>query len=258
MSLKAAFFDLDGTLAVDDQPPSQAVVNAVHAFRDEGNLVFLCTGRATSQIYRSVLSIGFDGIVAAAGAFVSVGERLLYRRLLTPGLIHRVIVYFLRSGGTCILEGEKNLYVVNPRSSWDFMWPNITDPDAFEPEKGAFAGQGIFKFTAYGSAADEIRLLVSGEMSAIDHERFAEVLPAGCSKAEGMRRVLEEIGVSREDSIAFGDSRNDIDMLRYAGLGIAMGGSPKPVIQAADCVTASFSEDGVAYALNKLLQNRTL
>lgn len=258
MNRRAAFFDLDGTLAVDNRPPSKKVIDAVRAFHEDGNSVFLCTGRATSFIYQSVLSIGFDGIVAAAGAFVSLGGRVLYKRLLSPELIRRIIAHFLESGDRCMLEGEQNMYAINPCLPDDRIWPKITDPDAFTPEKGKFAGQGVFKFTAYGPIAEAVRRLVSGEMSVIDHELFVEVLPAGCSKADGMRRVLEETGISREDSIAFGDSRNDIAMLRYAGLGIAMGNSPGPVIQAADRVTASFSEDGVARALNLLLRNRSL
>lgn len=258
MSLKAAFFDLDGTLAVNNRPPSKKVIDAVRAFREQDNLVFLCTGRATSYIYQSVLSIGFDGIVGAAGAYVSVGGRVLYKRLLPPNLVRRIIVYFLESGNRCILEGEQNMYAVNPCCPEDGTWPEISDPDAFEPGNGAFAGQGIYKFTAYGSVAEAVRRLVSDEMSVIDHKLFAEVLPAGCSKADGMRRVLEEVGISRENSIAFGDSRNDIDMLQYAGLGVAMGGSPEPVLRAADSITASITEDGVALTLNSLLKNQSL
>lgn len=256
MTQKAAFFDLDGTLAVDNRPPSRKVTDAVRAFRGKGNRVFLCTGRATSFLYPSVLAVGFDGIVAAAGAFVSLGGRVLYKKLLSPALLRRIAAHFLETGGRCLLEGEQNMYAVNPCRPDDGMWPEITDPDAFEPGKGKFAGQGVFKFTAYGPVAEAARRVAAGEMSVIDHERFAEALPAGCGKADGMRRVLEATGIPRENSIAFGDSRNDIDMLRYAGVGIAMGNSPEPVLLAADRVTSSFSEDGVAQALNLLLKKR--
>lgn len=253
MIRKAAFFDLDGTLAVGNQPPSPEVTAAVREFRAKGNLIFLCTGRATAHIYQSVLDIGFDGIVAAGGAFVSFGGRLLYQRMLTVGQIRRVISYFLKAGSICVLEGEKNLYTVNPYGEWAELYPQITDPDAFEPGRGKYAGQGIFKFTAYGPIAESMRQLLPGEVTVIDHERFAEIVPIGCSKAEGIRRMLEETGIALENSIAVGDSRNDMDMLKYAGLGIAMGGAPEPVQRAADRVTATFAENGVAVALQSLM-----
>lgn len=253
MIRKAAFFDLDGTLAVDNQPPSQEVFTAVRAFQAKGNRIFLCTGRATAHLYSAVLDIGFDGIVAAGGAFVSVGGRLLCRRLLTADQIRRTISFFLRDGHPCILEGEQNLYTVNGFGEWAKAYPAVTDPDAFEPGRGEFAGQGVFKFTAYGPVADPIRRLLGDEVGVIDHGRFAEVVPAGCSKADGIRRVLAAAGIARENSIAIGDSRNDVDMLQYAGLGIAMGGAPEPVRRAADRVTSTFAENGVAAALRSLM-----
>jgi hydroxymethylpyrimidine pyrophosphatase-like HAD family hydrolase len=89
-------------------------------------------------------------------------------------------------------------------------------------------------------------------MSVIDHERFIEALPAGCSKANGMQRVLDVLGIDKANSIAFGDSRNDLDMLLYAGVGVAMGNAPDVVIQAANYVTTSLSENGVAHAIDHL------
>lgn len=77
------------------------------------------------------------------------------------------------------------------------------------------------------------------------------ILPAGCSKASGVVALAERYGIALEEVMALGDSYNDIEMLRVAGLGIAMGQAPKQVQAAAKAVTASNTEEGVALAIER-------
>ena len=84
MTRKALFFDLDGTLACDNRPPLPEDTAAIRRVRALGNRVFLCTGRSMGFLYPAALEVGFDGIVAGAGAHIVVGEKLLYRRRVTP------------------------------------------------------------------------------------------------------------------------------------------------------------------------------
>ena len=225
---RAVFLDLDGTIAAEDRPPAETVTAAIRRVRSAGHRVFLCTGRAPSYIYSAVEAIGFDGIVAAAGGYIRLGGRVLYRRLLEPETLRLVIETYQRNGKAVFLEGEE-------------IAPG-----------GKYAGQGVLKFTAYGPVGPERRLLEPA-LAIIEHGRYAEVVPAGVSKADGMRRVLEALGIQRQDSIAVGDSRNDLPMLAYAGIGVAMGGSPPEVLDAADRVTGTLAENGVASVLEELL-----
>ena len=146
ISRKAAFFDLDGTLAVHNLPPAPEDADAIRRFRAAGHLAFLCTGRASGYIYPSVLDIGFDGVVASAGAHVTLDGKILYRRTVSP-------------------------------------------------------------------------------------------------------EVIESAGIRREDVLAVGDSANDLDMLRYAGIGAAMGNASDEVKAAADWVTGTLAQHGAAQAL---------
>jgi hydroxymethylpyrimidine pyrophosphatase-like HAD family hydrolase len=73
----------------------------------------------------------------------------------------------------------------------------------------------------------------------------------GVSKASGLARVAEELGVDRADVLAIGDGRNDIEMLRWAGRGVAMGQAVEEVKEAADGVTAPVQDDGVAVELER-------
>ena len=85
------------------------------------------------------------------------------------------------------------------------------------------------------------------------HSRdVCELTPPGHDKAEGMRMTCRFLGASMADTVAFGDGANDVDMLRAAGLGVAMGGGAEEALRAADLVTAPLGEDGVGLALRRL------
>ncbi|MBQ8469116.1 MAG: HAD hydrolase family protein, partial [Clostridia bacterium] len=72
-----------------------------------------------------------------------------------------------------------------------------------------------------------------------------EVVKAGCNKATGMERYLEAVGLSREDSIAFGDGPNDLEMLAYAHTGVCMGNGTDRTKAVADLVCGRVDEDGL-------------
>ena len=81
---------------------------------------------------------------------------------------------------------------------------------------------------------------------------FLEIVPQGIDKAESIDRLLNMLNISTEECIACGDGFNDISMIRYAGLGVAMSNAKEPVKEAADYITLSNDEDGIAHLLMKL------
>lgn len=82
---------------------------------------------------------------------------------------------------------------------------------------------------------------------------YLEVIPKVINKGQGIRDICKVLGISPEEVISFGDAANDIPMLREAGMGVAMGNAAEAVKEAADMVTLSNNEDGIAVALEKLL-----
>ena len=82
---------------------------------------------------------------------------------------------------------------------------------------------------------------------------YLEVIPRIINKGQGIRDICGVLGVDTAEVIAFGDAENDIPMLRAAGMGVAMGNAADAVKQAADMVTLSNNDDGIAAALEKLL-----
>ena len=82
---------------------------------------------------------------------------------------------------------------------------------------------------------------------------FLEILPRGIDKGQSLERLLEHLGLPREALIACGDGYNDLSMIQYAGLGVAMENAVLPVRKEADYVTASNNEDGVAEVIEKFM-----
>ncbi|GAA1477566.1 HAD family hydrolase [Nocardioides aestuarii] len=95
------------------------------------------------------------------------------------------------------------------------------------------------------------RLGLHGTDYVVGWTAWLDLSPVGVSKASGLARVCEELGVDRADTLAIGDGRNDLEMLRWAGRGVAMGQAIEEVRQAADAVTASVYDDGVVVELDR-------
>ena len=130
-----------------------------------------------------------------------------------------------------------------------FGWPVIRSLEEFDR---LAEGVTINKLSLFGELKPGVAERLTDALTLIPNRGYAEAVPAGCCKSDGMRRLLETAGMTREDSVAFGDSGNDIDMLRYAGIGVAMGDAPEAVQAAADFVTGTLGESGVSGALRNL------
>jgi hydroxymethylpyrimidine pyrophosphatase-like HAD family hydrolase len=87
--------------------------------------------------------------------------------------------------------------------------------------------------------------------SVVGWSTWLDLTPAGVTKASGLRHVCADLGMTRSDVLAIGDGRNDIEMLRWAHRGVAVGQAVQDVLDAADAVTAPAEDDGVALELKR-------
>lgn len=248
----AAFFDLDGTLAMRNEPPAAVDVKAMRAFRARGNYLFLCTGRSAGYLYPAILDIGFDGIIAGAGAYVLFGEQLLYRTNVPDSVLLPIQRLFEQSTATLIMETEQNMVQLASLSAQKLVatYPRIYTAAEWQEQYGE---EVTSKLTVYGETPPAVLALVQGKLDLIQHPTYAELVPKGCSKASGIEKILAALNLPREQSIAFGDSMNDYDMLQYVGVGVAMGNADDRVKAIADRITAPYDQGGIAQVLNEYL-----
>ena len=119
------------------------------------------------------------------------------------------------------------------------------------PKTGRFDGNPVYLVNVFADEADVNRVLAD-----MPHCRMTrwnpygvDIIAAGNSKAKGMERVLRYYGIDREEIIAFGDGENDMEMLQFAGIGVAMENADPEVKEIADYVTDSVGEGGITHAL---------
>ncbi len=252
---KAVFFDIDGTLwdASMKIPPSTA--EAIGALRENGHYAFLCSGRSKSNIKSpKLLGLGFDGMVAACGTHIEFQGEKLFEHLLSQQQILHALSVLRRHGSPVVLEGPNYIYV----DEADFK----EDPYVIHLRRElgealkAITGAGEYevnKMSAGLKGADihQLKEELGGEFDMIHHEAdgILEIGQTGYSKATGIKHLCGMLGIAKEDTYAFGDSANDLEMLSYVGHGIAMGNGTEEAKTAAEYVTADIHRDGIQNGL---------
>ncbi|MGN0631888.1 MAG: HAD hydrolase family protein [Ruminococcus sp.] len=255
---KLFFFDIDGTIkAEEDGIIPESAVESIHALREKGHRVFINTGRTSMYVRDEIRSIGFDGYVFGCGTEVILDGKRIFRTLPDSNSC-RILAEEVRKCGA---------YPVYERSDAMFYDSWSCSNEGLQLLMGQFERDGVvpcdmngsedFSFDKFVIWYDEntdlesFRRLIEGRFRFVDRGHgFAEMVPLGCSKAVGMEKILIAEECTREDTVAFGDSLNDSEMLEFAGLGIAMGGA-ESLYPYADYITKSLKEDGIAYALKE-------
>ena len=237
----AVFIDIDETLMSNGVVPKRNI-DAIARIRELGHKVFLNTGRSYACIPGQILKeIRFDGVVAGIGADVRCGNEILRSVTFTEEQLRKLFGYYLTTDKLCHVEGEAKMFYINPRNPQDKII--IRKSDEFFT---LYPDSRISKFTVVGKMSPEEEKLLEEDFVFWRYDNYYEFALKGCSKAVGMKMILDRLSWGRRDCIAIGDSKNDIDMLKFAGISIAMGNSPDEIREMCDDVTDSAEEAGVA------------
>lgn len=275
---RAVFLDIDGTYADHGLAPD-AHVEAVRAARRLGHLVFVCTGRPLAMVPAHILEAGFDGTITGAGARVELDGQVLKDTRFDQDLAGRIVDALDAHDVAYILEAPESLHgrtgvdrrlreVLGPifadRPQHDGVLGTDVDPleDILGPMQYSddLRAVSYAKISCFDSDVPLKKLvdllgpqvgLIPSSLSALG-DRAGEIFMAGTHKAVGIQVVEEHLGLDRADIVAIGDSANDIEMLEYAGVGIAVEGGHPAVLAVADRFTAGPAGNGVALAFAEL------
>lgn len=262
-SKKLIFFDIDGTIVTDSSQGHyipDSTRTAIRTLQKNGHLCFINTGRALSELDKDILDLHMDGLVCGCGTYISYHDTVLFEKTIPFALGNRILRKLNECRLEWLLEGSHTLYYSNRSYR--------TRIGGFQKEHAAFClsfetvdpemSQNLV-FDKFCICTDETSDLshfqdtFQEELSFIDRGRgFYEIIPAGYSKASGMKYLMDYFQIPLEDTIAIGDSTNDLPMLEFAGTSIVMGGSAPAVCEAADFVTDSITQDGLSHAFNRL------
>lgn len=271
MKRKAIFLDVDGTLVNDNGQVPESARQAVRAARANGHLVFLCTGRSPAELWAEILDIGFDGLVAASGAFVEVGEHVLVHNGLTARDVDHVLAFFGSRKVGFYFQANDGIYATREvrEQLRQLIGGSVSDADVrAELERGmfGFVDEILVDADPYATRItkviylfspvpiDELRAEFAGSFDVVPSSvplfgpNSGEMTLPGVNKATGIEALLEHLGVDRADTLAIGDSYNDLEMLQHVAIGVAMGNAPSSIKDIANEVTTSVDENGIRQA----------
>jgi Cof subfamily protein (haloacid dehalogenase superfamily) len=259
--------DVDGTLFDDDESITPRTRDAVLAAVDSGARFILATGRPPRWISPVVDALGFAPMaVCANGAVIydSATDRVVSARTLpvdTLTELAELATRVLPGAGLAVERiGERAHDAATPQfvssPGYEHAWLN---PDNTEVSIDDLLSAPAIKLLirqAGARSADMAAALakhvgIEGEITYSTDNGLVEIVPLGTSKATGVEELARPLGIGNDEVVAFGDMPNDIPMLLWAGLGVAMGNAHPEVLAAADEVTAPNSDDGVARVLER-------
>lgn len=276
MEKKVVFFDVDGTLVLPHQKPSPKVKEAIQALRANGHLAFICTGRNRCMLEKEIEDIGFDGIICSAGSFVEIDNKVIEKAYIDHKKVLEIMSIFDQNNVAYILEGTYNSFADEKMVG---LFANSTDQSFDNSEleriqKEIEEGMNrksieefhknpmpIHKISFIAEKYDDLKhpkAVLESEFNFVVHDIFSknsvngEIIDRYITKGTAVIKVLEILQLSLQQTIAFGDSMNDYEMLQTVAYGVAMSDGAKELKAIANAICPSVKDDGVYQELKKL------
>ncbi len=267
MAIKLFVTDIDGTLLVTGRAISEKNLRAVHEMVGAGVIFTLATGR----MYRATLPIaraaGVDGpLIAYNGALIKSTTGEVIHEDCLPAELMLELIEFARERGWHLqtYAGDQLRYARRNELSDGYEAAVNVKGEAVGWDALEKFSEGSYKallVTDGAAASDEsIKILTATFGDRLDavksNPQYVEITSKGVSKAKALRILAARYGLSIEETLAIGDSGNDVPMLRAAGVGVAMGNASDDVKAACRYVTGLCAEDGFAAAVDRFVFNR--
>ncbi len=256
---KIIFFDIDGTL-IDETTKKmpESAKEAIRIARENGHICMVNTGRTKRLVGKELTGqVAFDGYLMGCGTMIVYHGEVLLHKTLTRDQSKRILDALSCYRIDALLEGSNQNFTKIYENMYTKTFKKFAEGyagngyDAYENALGKYD-----KIFAYADEADNMeafRQEFSEELDFIDREHgFFEIIPKGYSKATGMQFIVDKLQMSMGNTVAIGDSNNDLPMLQCAHTSIAMGNSSESLLEIADYVTTDINEDGIWNALKWL------
>ena len=256
--MKLLFFDIDGTLITDDERRvfPESAKEAIRLARANGHKCFINTGRVYSTVDDYIRQPGFDGFVCGCGTNIYAdGEEVLY----VPYSREKSA----RIAKLCSKYGYKGIFEHKNHVAFDgnivggehrkildyFIEMGVKVIDDIHSEEFVFDKLAVWH-GANNPYLQEFKEQISEDFQCIIRtDSFMELVPHGYSKATGIKFLMDYYNVSIENVFVFGDSNNDLEMLKYVPNSIAMGVCSGEVAKVASYRTDTVENDGIYKAM---------
>ena len=259
---KLIAIDMDGTLLTTEKKIlQQTKEDLIYAF-NKGVIVCICTGRGYPAAKRYVNQLGIDmPLILYNGSRIRMSNdsNVIYNKTIELDVAKSVYETITRYKGTCCFWREDKLYF-NKNDEYAAYYEKLTTiKPTIVTEITDELLMNINKFIWCGDPKwlEEVQSSILNGLEGINYFKsqpmFLEIVPPCVDKGQTLKELCNILGVNQNEVIAIGDEENDLSMIKFAGLGIAMANARQTVKECADYITLSNNENGVGEAVKKFI-----
>ncbi|SHE10853.1 Phosphatase YidA [Chlamydia abortus] len=264
-TIKLIVSDLDGTLLSEEHRVTESVLRAVNSFTAAGGLFTIATGRTAISARQTIEQLNLTlPMILCNGSVIADRHKVWQQATLAVKELIPFLLEADRQGLSVILFQETGMVTVR----------RTEDVARFEEKENVHCRQADLESSAWAESMVQ-KILVIGSMEKIrslwenqpselqeaystvqSEDDFFEVLPANQSKGRALQTLLGLLGIDRSEVMAIGNQMNDLDMLEYAGIGVAVANSHPELKSRADYVCSGSCGDGVVEAIETFCTKR--
>lgn len=250
------YFDIDGTLLSEKtKKVPQSAINAIKRAQKNGHLIFINTGRPLASIPQYIKDIGYDGIICGCGTYIEYHGQILYYQPIDRQIIDIIVkhlklnhMYALLEGKDAVYYDQNNTYEHINEIKENYYKLNLDTSHTWDDHSISFDKMTVWHDDK--SDFDSFYEVMSPYFDYIKRaDHFGEWVPHHHSKASAMTFLSEYFHIDNENTYAFGDSTNDLAMLKQAKHAVAMKESSPEILDYVEFVTKDVDDDGIEYAL---------
>lgn len=272
MNKKLIFLDIDGTLTIpgSNEPPESALT-AIRAAQKKGHKVFLCTGRNPDML-SPLLKYNFDGFIGCAGGYVVSGDQVLFDCPMTEEQRVTALTILKESGVFRTLEAKDGSFCdenladllsgVTEGNSELLRWRKAIESDLGIRPMSEYDDRPIYKVVFMCERPEQLepaKAALGEQFNFVVQDAFrfsgilnGEMINKCFDKGTAVRLVADKLGFDMADTIGFGDSMNDKEMIEVVGTSVCMDNGSPTLKAMSDMVCPAVSEDGMAKAFADL------
>lgn len=268
---KIIFIDVDGTLCNPAGAVPESAKEAIKRARQNGHQVFACTGRSKPELTDEIIDIGLDGIIGAGGGYIEIVGEVLSHQRMPEGAVRDIIHYFQEHQIGYYLESNDGLF--GSQNCAETIHRQVTanfEKNSLDYKKAAAEFEWFYEIleASQGKAIDyanvnKVSFISNGHPYQAVAEKYqdafamyhttvpqfgpesGEIAIKGIDKAIAVKFVLDQLGLRKEQALAYGDGNNDIAMFEAVGYRVAMANGTNELKAMADEITAIADEEGI-------------
>jgi Cof subfamily protein (haloacid dehalogenase superfamily) len=285
---KIVFFDIDGTLLNSQRELPKSAIEAIHELHEKGIITVIASARPPFNIQHLLHELNISSYIVYNGGLVVKDGEVIHRNVIDNKLLLSIQETVVKRNDSVIMDCEDGFIVIGEdqeyikkrylERSWnvakdkgsvDYL-SEASSVDVFQLElvctkeedkggKGDTAGK--FKYLVDANEEVSTGTSIAGYVQSypdltfypwISYKNVYNAVPKQVSKAYGIQKLLQYLEIDPSESVAFGDGLNDIEMLSFVGMGVAMGNAADKLKKVSNYVTKHVDDDGIQYGLKHL------